>query len=83
LSVDSPAAREYAPAAGLEAIDMMTEGTVSQVQRTQISGFRRARHLRTDADEAVSYDDLVGRTDDIAEELVARLVAMFRGAPRL
>jgi hypothetical protein len=78
-AVDLPAPARIAAAVGVEPVALLSEGQVSAMPRSQAEiGYRQAPHLRIPAEDALSYEDLVGHPVDVADELASRLLADFR-----
>lgn len=77
-ALDLPAPESVAVAIGVEPCLRVTEDRVARFPRTQASGPRLIQHVRVPPDDAVPYRALLDDPTAIAEELAARLMAVFR-----
>lgn len=78
IELDLPDPETVAVALGIEPAVMATEGRVRDLPRSQASGIRMAQHVRVPPDDVISYRALLDDPSDIADELAARLHAVFR-----
>lgn len=77
-SIDLPAPKRVAFAVGIEPAALLADGRVRELPRSHVVGALLARHVRVPPKDVISYLELIGNPAGIADELGARLHAVFR-----
>jgi nucleoside phosphorylase len=81
--LDLPAPSRYAPTVGIQPATSVTLGHVSKMPRQQATiNMSAPPYVRIPAEETLPTDQLGSLTNEVAEELAARLIAAFRQTVR-
>jgi hypothetical protein len=82
-ALDLPHGELVVPVIALDPATMISYGSVNAPGNTASFGHREPDGVHVPPDEAIAYTEVVNRPDEVAAELLSRLVAAHRAATGL